>query len=423
MLPVTFKYVSYRKIYFLIILFYLSNLAFSQSLPKIRLDPSNSYGGLVSEYFTDIEYIPLETTSKSLFGDVAQLIASDSTIVVSDYDTRSVLFFDTKGKFLKKIQEKENIYPTIFYDKINKQIIISLYNSISGVSKAKIVSIWGDPITANRNNIFKTFDAQNIVAMGDGYYAIFNDCRSIKKGESDDGVVNLVELYKGEKLYNSFLTVNKKNEIGFCTLSGKIKPPQVVQNNLFYVSIPFKHIVYEVTTDMAKPVLQLIFPENRSYSTTLIQSNNKHVVDSLKERGVKDWRKIMDVNNIFFKNHLLFLKINPIVPVWFVGSEDFIQNNFIYDTVSRKLISLDRLTSDSSSFYLPCVGKDERRLSQEGLFFSNEYFYFNVSSLKMFKSKEETQSKNPKYPPVLQEYFKTQNRRSNPVIVKMKLKS
>ena len=39
----------------------------AQEVEKLRIDPSQAYGGKVSEYFEQLNYIPLETTKESLY--------------------------------------------------------------------------------------------------------------------------------------------------------------------------------------------------------------------------------------------------------------------------------------------------------------------------------------------------------------------
>ncbi|HEY0669813.1 MAG TPA: hypothetical protein VGD22_16645, partial [Sphingobacteriaceae bacterium] len=50
------------------------------------------------------------------------------------------------------------------------------------------------------------------------------------------------------------------------------------------------------------------------------------------------------------------------------------------------------------------------------------YFYTSYSSLAMFTFKEQLGDKNKKFSPEMHEYFKTQDRKSNPVIIQLKPK-
>ena len=81
-----------RTLYVIFILsFLICKKAHSQNVPVLRIDPSGAYGGTYSEYFDDIEYIPLETTKESLFGYIVQLIITDSSFVITDFLLRRAL--------------------------------------------------------------------------------------------------------------------------------------------------------------------------------------------------------------------------------------------------------------------------------------------------------------------------------------------
>lgn len=97
------------------------------------------------------------------------------------------------------------------------------------------------------------------------------------------------------------------------------------------------------------------------------------------------------------------------------------QYNFIYDTLSTKLISMERLVPDVHNYFLPILGNGSM-IVFDGLYFHKGAYYTPISSLEMFAANVSTKSKNPQYPEVLKQYFKTQTRKSNPVIVRMKLK-
>jgi len=63
---------------------FLTSVAKAQSPQKIRIIPKQAYGGPVSEYFNKIEYIPLETSKESLFGDINNLTITDDSYIISD---------------------------------------------------------------------------------------------------------------------------------------------------------------------------------------------------------------------------------------------------------------------------------------------------------------------------------------------------
>jgi hypothetical protein len=91
--------------------FFLSCLqAFSQELPKLKINLEQAFGGAFSDYLDSIEYIPLETSKTSLFGNISQLLITDSSFVISDEDTKSILFFSLSGKFIKRVSKRGALF-------------------------------------------------------------------------------------------------------------------------------------------------------------------------------------------------------------------------------------------------------------------------------------------------------------------------
>ena len=81
------------------------------------------------------------------------------------------------------------------------------------------------------------------------------------------------------------------------------------------------------------------------------------------------------------------------------------------------------LKPDSLSFYLPVTDAGAfYDFQNNGFWFSDNCLYTSYSSLAMFNFKEQLGDKNKVFPAVLQEYFKTENKKSNPVLIQLKPK-
>ncbi|RZK62489.1 MAG: 6-bladed beta-propeller [Pedobacter sp.] len=79
----------------------------SSKMQTLRIDPEASRGASVSQVFSQVEFIPLETTKESLFGSIGQLEVTKDRYLVYDYDTRSILIFTLQGKFKAKINSSK----------------------------------------------------------------------------------------------------------------------------------------------------------------------------------------------------------------------------------------------------------------------------------------------------------------------------
>lgn len=406
------------KYYLLSLLFSISLLSYAQE--KIRIDPSRSYGGSVSEYFEDIEYIPLETTKESLFGDINQMVITDNTIVVYDNDTKSILFFTMKGKYIRKIAVKNSSYVSLSKGKNGDIIVSTSKNTKKGsVLVENIYSIDGIKKSQLKINSFE----DGLIKIDDGYFLSGGSCNYTNNPK--DSVYHLINIYKGDVLYKSLLPYNQKLYAGFCKLGGTIplkSNNSKITDNSILISTPYEHIVYKVTKDTALRMFQFVFPTDWSISANILNSNNPKLIDSVYQQINRNGSRIIqDVRNIEYYNDNILFKITPKSYIRAAGSTATQQYNFIYNTLSTKLISIERLTSDEKNYFLPIIGNGPIAVF-DGLYFHQGTYYTPISSLEMFNTQQANKSKNVFYSSVLQEYFKTQNRKSNPVIVRMKLK-
>lgn len=400
-----------------------SNFVKAQSSTKIRVDPKHAYGGYVSEYFTDIEYIPLETTKESLFGDIEKLIITDDSFVITDLDTRSVLFFKTNGKFIKKIRFSTNSFPDIVYNGFEKYLKINYIDVESyKVETTKIFTIFGDEETDGLLNIDKK--ELNHIPLNKEYSIKFNSARINTLKEIRDSSIYLIEVYKGDSLYNTLLPVNPAVSPGFCYFAGKFNGDHAsyyVQNESLLVSMPIENSIYKIDKDSAKKVYDVSFPANREFPKEVLKVTDIQILDSLKKVS-RSPNLIYNLEKIFLDgNKLVFKGLSPIyVSNMNTGDPNYIFN-FIYDPTANSTVSMERLVPDLSSYYLP-VFNPRDKLMTDGIMFYKSYYYSHISSLDMFYSRDAASHKETKYPKTIENYFSSQSRKSNPVIVRMKLK-
>ncbi|GAB3431214.1 6-bladed beta-propeller [Niabella aquatica] len=419
-----------KHIHLVLLFLGLNQNTFSQELPKIRINPYNAYGGKVSEYFSKVDYIPLETNPESRFGDAHELIITDSTIVVSDWDTKSVLFFALDGKYIRKVKGASGKAFHIMYDPVSNQILFTPFTMFANTrEKVSYYTINGLP---SREPAFQLqvladdpFGVRKAIPIGNNFFAVTNTCMYPIGSQPPDKEYSLIEIYQGNTLYRSFLNYNPSKVPGVCALcGGGIGAVQNVgvKNNNFYISAPGTHIVYNISKDAAIPKFQIVFPANLSIPDSIINATDAKTIEGLRMNfGAFSTETIIGINDLLFFNNYLFFRVQRRAITTRSSSGQSSLYNFIYDTLTGKTASLERIIPDEMSCFLPF--SDPRKMAATGYKYSNDGYVYNVlSSLLMFSSHEDTKSKNPQYPPVLQQYFKTQNRKSNPVIVRMKLK-
>lgn len=403
-----------------IVCFVLYSKANAQSVERLRINPENSYGGNASEYIKSIEYVPLETTKESLFGTVSKLLITDSSFIVSDDDTKSLLFFTTGGRFLYKIKGKI-ARPSAWHDRKTNTVLVSntfpLFDP--DIIPCKRYSLLGkelQSVTLTRRELGLVTRTH----LGNGYTVKHTDYELPPVGKIKDTTIFLISVYKGDSLYKRLLPFNTVAHKLFFKQNNSLNMGAVSDTGSVYVVTPYNHILYKVSPDKATPLYQFVFPADRSLPRGLLESKDDRVIDSLQRVLAHDQNLIVGVKNVIFNGKRMYFKASvSVYPYSDIGSGGSGQFNFIYNLNTGKLASFERFTPDATTFFLPLTSLRSRYL---GMDYVNGFFYTSLSSLNLFAAKEATKHKNPKYPPVLQDYFKTQNRKSNPVIVKMELK-
>jgi hypothetical protein len=395
-----------------------------KDVQKFRIDPSLAYGGAVSDFFDSVEYIPLETNKESLFGYISDLIITDSSFVIFDYDTKSILFFSLTGSFIKKISKTNGQIPNaVFYDKSLKKILIISVNGSGALKSTEYYNVDG--------TYFKTVsldkEARNkliySIYLGDNLYASYNRPYDLENAFAHtDSQFYFFTINKGPAASNLLPYDKAKNKALLkliSTMPRFFSPP--LQNSSFYFSTPLEHQVYRVSKDSAVKFFQFVFPASLGVNPQLFKIDNEEKIDSIIKQDT--WSKnntILSVSNIVIEGDLIYFKTNTRAFGYYGPDAGVVNRNFIYNIKSGKLIALERITEDSSTYYLPFMEPYVVRF--KGVNYGDGYFYAHISSLKMFQSMDATKFKNPQYPASLKSYFTTQDRKSNPVIVKMKLK-
>ncbi|MFT4202664.1 MAG: 6-bladed beta-propeller [Chitinophagaceae bacterium] len=395
-------------------------LSSAQEVQKIRIDPAQAYGGNVSEYFDSIEYIPLESKKESLFGDVSNLIITDYSIVIYDYDTQSLLFFNLKGSFIRKIQYKPMSSIGLSFIKDQNSIIASVYDPNKRKTEIKQYTPLGESKSDQVFNKIKEVENSNLIPMGGNYYLISGNCFLPDNKKINDTVYHMLNIYKNDSLYKSFIPFSQQKNLAASMIRSYMVINQMSTDGFFYTATPLDFYVYKVSRDNAKVAFKFIFPYNRALTEKDILSQDRKHLNSIKMHLSLDETTILGVSNIFYYNDLLFFKLDTRVKITRFGSESKYQYNFIYNIKNKKLVSMERLNPDEGTCFLPIFDKS---LTVNGIYRYGDKFYTSISALSLFSAKTSIKDKEIIFPKSLTDFFYFNNRKSNPVIIRMKVKS
>ncbi|MES2426895.1 MAG: 6-bladed beta-propeller [Bacteroidota bacterium] len=399
--------------------------AFAQKIIKtdtshfvtLHVDPSNAMGGNVSDVFSEVNYIPLETTPESTFGSIKQLAVTDKYYIIRDDNTNSVLFFTKDGKYHAKIKDSStdpyrNKIREFFVNRFTNQIVLSedSYRTVKYYDfDGKLIKI-EDRVSAD----FKAdMSATSFYFIGPNKLV---NCDMYRDEDEKSEYYkpfhrSLLQFMDGPKVYATgfnYTADRGKKE----TISHSIGPLSYFGNDttLFY-SEYFSYSINTVTPNSIKRAYHFVFPLSMSLPLDF-------ATNPIYDEGEEEYRKahqeqIYCLNN-FYKtgDNLLFAAT--------VYDYKVKENQLVYNLKSGTLIALQHVLPDEKSFMLPIFGYSFDFYGLDAC--DGTYCYNSVSSVEMLKAMQDNKGKNIKYNQTLSDYFAKATKNNNPVIVQLKVK-
>jgi hypothetical protein len=386
------------------------NTVDSSKMINLRIDPKTAKGGKVSQFFDEVSFIPLETTKESLFGAISKIEVVDDCYVIYDRDTKAVLIFDNKGKFKSKITA-DKIDP----DNSASQAVFYGY-SIKKQSDSSLIRIF-----SGKTNVYFNLDGKlksKVAAKDDTYdWGVrFSDGTEVVESRpGDDDVLYDFMLLKNFKQIAAYFPFPKTRyqDNYFSSTVDPITDSKITDEK-FYTRT-FDYNIYTFTPKKLYLSYRLLLPAENSFPVDF--TSNPIYFGKRKDYFNKQPNRISEIRNIYKIGSNLFFKIYTLN-----GNE--MRDGLIYNLKNSSLTSIKNLEPDQLSMFLPITDMDGFDDFDNSGFqiFDGTYLYTNMSSLAMFTFKEQSAGKNAKYNSELQSYFKTQDRKSNPVIIKLKPK-
>lgn len=389
---------------FVSLLLFCLNLLFAQTNITLRIDPENGRGGTASQVFDSIEFIPLETTSESLFGSIDQMEVTDDYFFILDTRSKSILVFNRDGRLHTRIRSGGNdkYFGYFTLDRVDKRIII--HNRFSNgllvydfdgklMSKEPFPDGTKSLYYFGKNkvlyNLSRPFDANAMpknsfdLAYSDGFSSIRKYLNPYNP-KVENGEYNIE--------YNPF---NFSGEKGSCMFS-----------------LPFDYKAYQLNDTGLLRTYKFIFPMQYSLPANFTtdssyKGHRAQFVYSDRENA----KKINAVSNVYkMGDYLLFAAPTGQLKI---GSDW----NYLYNLKSGNLISFSRVTGDSSSYYFPLLAS---LLEKVDAVYEGD-IYSSFASFRVFAIKNNV-DKLVNYPPSIQKLLATGTKNDNPVIVKARLK-
>ncbi|WP_276091464.1 6-bladed beta-propeller [Pedobacter sp. JY14-1] len=382
----------------------------------LRIDPDAARGASVSQIFDEVKFIPLETTKESMFGSISQLRVTDDRYIIWDYDTKSILIFTKDGKYKAKIngskiekdpssKQSQEFWGFTLRNENNNPVI-----QVSTGKNIHYFDIDGNLIRKEKYEEGKVY----------GYQRQFSDGTIVDQGymekQDKDSIYYEVSLVKDKKKIAGYFPYSQKRYKDDQFYSGGESVTDYgVRDELFFVNY-YDYNIYRLTPAKLSLSYRLIFPVNNSLPPDF--KDNPVYKGKRAEYFEKNPKVFFAIGNPYLIGDNLYLKGSN----WSWGANS--RKAFIYNLKSNLITSISDIEPDTLSQFLPVTdaGMHYDFANKGFLLFDKTYFYTSYSSLALFSFKEQNEGKNRVYDPVLSNYFKTQNKKSNPVIIQLKPK-
>jgi hypothetical protein len=384
----------------------------------LRIDPQSARGAKVSQIFDEVTFIPLETTKESIFGRISTLKVLKGYFLVFDYNTKAVLIFQENGKYKTKInaskisQEKGDKSKTSFYgfatEEVNKQTLIKIYTEkfcyyfdLDGKQIKKLLNK-----EAYTNNDFKYADSATSVRQ----HYIYRNGKDSTAYEV--GVLNK----KKRDSIGYFPFAMKRYETDEFWSSGARFYNYGVPNEMFYLNY-YDYNIYKITPSKLSLSYRIIFPASNSLPKDF--TTNPIYVKKRGEYFEKNQRVFYGISNTYLFGNYLYIKMDS------YGWDRDLKKAIIYNLKSGEVTSIADLEPDERSSFLPVTdaGGNFYEFKNSGFhLFQDGYLYTSYSSLAMFSYKDQLSDKFTAFSKEMLEYFKTQDKTSNPVLIRLKPK-
>ncbi|HEY9535715.1 MAG TPA: 6-bladed beta-propeller [Mucilaginibacter sp.] len=384
----------------------------------LRVDPSNAMGGNVSDFFSKVDYIPLETTKESLFGSISQLQITDDYYIIFDYNTHAILIFTKAGKFHAKIKSSESSPINNFsLNKWTKQIAFSRdrYKTLTYCNyDGKVVNsikLGGETAKDEVGN----YSGLNLFSPDKGFTnSWYSDVDSASKDYRVYYRSLIVFANANHKIYGYGLPFTKA-ERGLQTLStgGQWPISDFGVDTAFFYSKAYDSSIYTITPNAITLSYKFIFPLSASLPSDFLSNTdyNKNRIEWIEKHN----QAIYCLTNFFrIGNNLIFR-----TGIWGGSKED----NLIYNLKTGTTIAYKHIQQDERSYFMPIYDQTGWTFDNRGILACKDgCLYTSVSAVGMFKAYKDNAEQKVKYPAALAEYFKTGSIKDNPAILVLKLK-
>jgi hypothetical protein len=382
---------------------------------KIYFEPNAASGGRQSDFITCKGVVVFETTSESKFDKYSRIIPTKKFFVVCDYSAKKMLVFDKKGRFIKKIDSKLDFGRLTYNEEKDRLEMVSqnkMYR-LTNKDNAQILEDYQNPknlkyyrkyfidftdtlnFTAHKQKI-EHADILNPLPYINGMHFVNQvtvDNNFTKKEDYE------LKIYRGDSLLKEYFIYDKKKDSRYIFDRASVSITASAKADERWVTHPYDYTIYALHKDSLYKVFAFVLPVDRAIPADFFAREFQNKTE--KDNYLRQNRKLVKQ---FYVYNLSSRYVS-----FSMQSMMFDMQQFIYDTKSKTFYNYDKIKPDSLTYYLP--------VCKNLAFNDGQEVYARIYAEDALKNFEDHKKDNVKYPPLLEDYFKTATAGSNPVLI------
>ncbi|MGC4102659.1 6-bladed beta-propeller [Ferruginibacter sp.] len=400
-------------LFFIFITFLSAAGCFAQE--KIYFEPKSAAGGKQSDFITINSYVVFETTSESRFDRYSRIIPTKKFFVVCDYSAKKIFVFDKSGRFIKKFGNKLDFGRLTYNEQKDglEMVTTNKMYRLTNKDNAEILEDYQNPknlkyfrkyfidltdtlhFSVHKQKITHT-DILNPVPYINGMHYV-NKITVDKNFEKKEDYE--LKIYRGDSLLKQYFKYDKKKDSRYIFDGGNVTVSSAAKEDQRWVTHPYDYSVYALQNDSLYKVYDMILPMDRAIPADFLSKDFQNRTE--KDNYLRQNRRLVKQFYVYnVSGRYLNFTMQTMMFEW---------QQFLYDTKTKTFYSQDKISPDSSTYYLP--------LCRNVAFNDGHTVYARMYAADGQKILEDHKKDDVKYPPLLEAYFKTATADSNPVLI------
>jgi hypothetical protein len=382
---------------------------------KIYFEPKAAAGGRQSDFIICKNIVVFETTSESKFDRYSRIIPTKKFFVVCDYSAKKILVFDKNGRFIKKFGNKLD-FGRLTYNEENDRLEMVVQNKMFRLTNKDVAQIVEDYQNPKNLKYYRKYfidmadtlnfsvhkqkiehdDILNPVPYIDGMHFVNQvtvDKNFTKKEDYE------LKIYRGDSLLKQYFKYDKKNDSRYIFDGATVTITPSAKPGERWVTHPYDYTIYALQKDSLYKVYDFVLPIDRAIPPDFFSKEFQNKTE--KDNYLRQNRKLVKQ---FYVYNLSDRYVN-----FSMRSMMFDFQQFIYDTKSKTFYNYEKINPDSLTYYLP--------VCKNLAFNDGRDIYARINAEDALKIFEDHKKDAIKYPPLLDNYFKTATAGSNPILI------